>query len=390
MWPFIAIILLLIIFFLIGNRPDNDFTTDNYPNKNANISFFWNGKKLFDQFFKDIHNAKHYVCISFYIIRNDSHGERFLQTLKEKSEAGVQIYLLADRIGSLAINRKIVQQLKTCGVHFSFSNKFKLSNFFHSVNRRNHRKIAVIDGEIAYVGGYNIGDEYVNDSAKFAGWRDYHVRLTGEVVQDMLDLFCNDWEKNCGEQIDFQIHSIEEGSSPCRLVPTYNGSLESVFVQLINQAQHSIKIGTPYFIPSEKLLQILLKKLKDGVEVTILYPHEPDHPFVKEASIPYIRKLQRAGANVLLFTKGFYHAKILFVDDKIVDIGTANFDRRSLFINNEVNLLIFDPKVINELHSYFLKDLDEAMPLNEDWMNHPNRFIMMLKRLVANVLKPLL
>lgn len=361
-----------------------------YPQRLADFSFFSNGKKLYEQYFKDLRRATDYICVSFYIVKDDEHSRKFLRLLQEKSEQGLDVYLLVDRIGSSAINRKLIQELKLSGVHFAFSNKFQLSRPFYSLNRRNHRKITIIDGEIAYVGGFNVGDEYINNSQKFAGWRDYHIRAYGEVAIDFANLFSNDWEENCGFRPKFSNKIIEHGKSPCRLVPSNDGTLEKFLLKLLSRAEHSIEIGTPYFIPSQPIMDLLLNKLKDGVEITILYPHEADHPFVKEASIPYIKKLRNEGAKVLLFTKGFYHAKILFVDDKLVDIGTANFDRRSLYINDEVNLIIYDKQVIEEIHCCFKQDLAEAMPLDDDWINYPNKFIAKIKILFAKILKPLL
>jgi len=390
-WPFIVILCLLIVFIMIGNHSHRKSLLITYPKRQANITFFSNGKKMFDHYFKDIQGAKQFIFISFFIVKNDAHSLTFLKRLQEKSESGVDVYLLVDRLGSLFLKKEWIHNLEQSGVHFLFSRRWRLLSPLRSLNRRNHRKITVIDGDIGYIGGLNVGDEYVNDSRKFAGWKDYHMRVVGEVVADFFHLFRKDWEVNGGEKINMTVGEPEaKGESTCQLVPTSGGSLEDVFIHLINKAEHSIKIGTPYFIPSERLMKALLEKRRDGVHITIIYPDEADHPFVKEASIPYLKRLVNAGGEVYLFTKGFYHAKILFIDDKLVDIGTANFDRRSLFINDEVNLLIYDQPIIEIADRAFHNDLEEALPLNDEWLNAPNKFVAGIKKVIATILKPLM
>src|SRR5690625_5005396 len=136
---------------------------------------------MFDQYFKDIQEAKQFICISFFIVKNDEHSLTFLKRLQEKSEAGVDVYLLVDRFGSFFLKKEWIRNLKNTGIHFLFSHRWRISSPIRSLNQRNHRKITIIDGKIGYIGGLNVGDEYVNDGGKFAGWKDYHIRVVGEV-----------------------------------------------------------------------------------------------------------------------------------------------------------------------------------------------------------------
>ncbi|MDQ0352600.1 cardiolipin synthase [Alkalibacillus filiformis] len=389
MWVLIAIAVIIII-FLITNRKEQEEDLPNYPIRHADITFFWNGRDLFNQYFEDIRNAKQFICINFFIVKKDQFGQEFIQLMKEKADEGVAVYLIVDRIGSRALSKEIRKNLKVSGVHFSFSNKISFKNFFHSVNHRNHRKITVIDGTAAYVGGFNVGNQYVNGSSKFSLWRDYHLRLTGGIVKDVLDLFKRDWVRNNGVLLPVSTQSNIKGASKTQLRPTSHGSLEGSFYDLINRAQSQIKIGSPYFIPNEALITLLEEKAKQGVQIDVLYPHESDHPFVKEASIPYLKRMEQAGANVHLFNNGFYHAKLLLIDDYVIDIGTANFDRRSIYLNDEVNVLIYDEEVIKRINSYYEQDVKDSVGLYKEWLEQPNRFVMAINKAIAYIFRPLL
>ncbi|WP_188207643.1 phospholipase D-like domain-containing protein [Alkalibacillus aidingensis] len=390
MWVLI-VIAIIIIFFLIYNHQSNSKTPElfKYPIRKSDLKLFWNGKDLFNQLFEDIRKAEEFVCISFFIVRDDRFGDEFLTLLKEKADSGVPVYLLLDRIGSRSLKGR-KDELRQAGIHLTFSNRINLMKPIASMNKRNHRKLTVIDGEIAYIGGFNVADEYVNESPKFSLWRDYHLRLTGEVVEDAQNLFTLDWEFSSKYPIKLTQKEHPPGTVKCQLVPTAQGSLEENMINLISQAKQSICIGSPYFIPSNKVFNLLLDKANQGVQITILYPHQSDHPLVKEASIPYLKKMQDVGANVQLFTNGFYHAKVIIIDDHIADVGTANFDRRSIFLSDELNVLIHNPVFIRTIYSIYSVDLKDSIPLYDQWMNTPNRLVMFFKKQVAYAFRGLL
>ncbi|TFB19212.1 cardiolipin synthase [Filobacillus milosensis] len=389
MWVFAVIILLLVIFLLVQSKPE-EMSPKTYPARTAQIDFFNNGKHLYKTYFKDIQNAKHYVCVSFFIVKDDEFSHKFFNLLARTSERGVNVYLLIDRLGSFSVKHKDIRLLEQAGVHFTYSKKLDWRRLFYSINHRNHRKISIIDGKAGYIGGYNIGDEYINDHSKFSLWRDYHLRVSGEIIQDLLDLFCHDWEKNTEDVLNLPIKNSEPGDVSCHLIPSSNNSLEHTFIDLIDKAKTHISIGSPYFIPSEKIMQLIEQKLKENVKVSILYPHKSDHPLVKEASLPYLIRMHEAGAEVKLFTNGFYHAKALFIDQKVCDIGTANFDRRSLYINEEVNLIILDEKVTRHIYSFFEEDMKDSMPFYDDWIKQPNTYRLWLSKFFARLFHRLL
>ncbi|GEL77300.1 phospholipase D-like domain-containing protein [Tenuibacillus multivorans] len=389
MWVLIVVIILVIVTIIIL-QPTEKVSVKTYPKRTGDIKFFWNGKPLYKQFFDDIQEAKDYVCISFYIVKRDAFSDRFMDLLTYASERGVSVYLMIDLLGSYTISRKKVERLRRSGAKVCYSNPLRLRSLCQSINNRNHRKFSIIDGKTAYIGGYNIGDEYINDTSNFPLWRDYHIRITGDVIQDILDVFTGDWERNTQENLDLPVNTVKSGDVTCQITPSAGGTLQATFKQLIHSAKHSIEIGSPYFIPSEEIIQLLEQKAREKVDITILYPHQSDHLFVKEASTSYLIRMEKAGANVRLFTNGFYHAKVIFIDRSVCDIGTANFDRRSLFSNEEINFFIYDKTKTEEIYRYFEKDLQDSMPLYEDWIKHPNPLTYGIRKNLAKLLRPLL
>ncbi|KAA0546183.1 cardiolipin synthase [Bacillus sp. BGMRC 2118] len=332
-----------------------------YPTRKSDISLFITGQKLYDDLFHEIKKAKKHIHILFYIVKDDKISHTFLELLMEKAKQGVEVRLLLDRIGSMNITKATIKRLRESDVHFSFCHVPKPPFLIYSINERNHRKIAVIDGKIGYVGGFNIGKEYIGQDPKLGDWRDYHLRLAGEGVQDLQMQFLKDWKKATKENV-FDNESYFPphlpGKHSHKIVPTHGTYLQDVFMELIRGAKSEIIIGTPYFIPSRKLFNEILQAAKRGVQVHIIVPMRADHLFVKEAAIPYFKPLLQANCNVYRYYYGFFHAKVVVVDGEICDIGTANFDKRSLFLNHEINCIITDRLFIDDVRKSLLRDMD--------------------------------
>lgn len=331
-----------------------------YPIRHGKWLLFTDGGDLFKNLFKDISNAKHHVHILFYIVKNDHVSLEFLDLLKKKAKEGVTVRLLLDRIGSYRISRKIIHSLKKSGIHVSFCNKPKFPFLFYSLNYRNHRKITVIDGTIGYFGGFNIGREYLGQDPYLGYWQDYHLKLVGDGVQDLQTEFLWDWKRATGEDLlkkKIYFPELSKGALPMRFLPTDGAHLKEFLVHLLNNAKTEILIGTPYFIPGKEILQVLVAALKRGVRVTILVPYKADHVLVREAAFPYFRQLLKAGGRIYRYTNGFYHGKIILIDNEYCDFGTANFDKRSLFINDELNCIIRDPIFIKKIRRELVNDI---------------------------------
>ncbi|WP_249598063.1 cardiolipin synthase [Peribacillus frigoritolerans] len=363
-----------------------------YPPRNSEMTVFTSGKILFEDYIKEVRQAQDSIHILFYIVKNDKFSKDFLKLLQSKAEEGVEVRLLVDWIGSKGMSRQTIQELTESGVHFSFSFKPKLPFLFYSIQKRNHRKISVIDGKIGYLGGFNIGKEYINQGEKLNPWRDYHLKMTGEGVKDLQEVFLSDWFYDTNE--DYRgtpayFPTLTPGTQAHQFVVTNGSDLEQSLTHMIRQATKKIIIGTPYFIPSETLFQELRDALARNVSVTVIVPEISDHALVKEASFPYFRVLIKDGAEIMQFQRGFYHSKVILIDDIMCDIGTANFDKRSCFLNSEMNCIVFDRTFIKDVEKELAVDLAESKPLNEDALSSMN-VVRSAKESLASILSPFL
>ncbi len=372
----VLICLFLLIDFKLGRKNHISRTKKiSYPKRSSDLSLYTSGPELFEKLFQDIQQANHYVHILFFIVKNDAISKRFTNLLKKKAREGVEVRLLLDWAGSIRFNQQTIAALKQAGVKFSFSHAPKLPYLFYSSQERNHRKITIIDGAIGYIGGFNIGKEYNNEDKKLNPWRDYHLRIKGEGVQDLETEFLADWQEATGEEIKYKevfVKHGHKGAHAHQFIPTEGLFLEETFLGLIKQAKDQIIIGTPYFIPSKKILEELIRALKKGVRLQIIIPETSDHRLVKEAAFPYFRTLLSCGAKVYQYENGFFHPKYLLIDDAILDIGTANFDRRSLFLNHEMNCLIYDKGYIKKIKKAIENDLHDSRPLTGEQLNQFN------------------
>lgn len=222
------------------------------------------------------------------------------------------------------------------------------------------------------MGGFNVGDEYLGKDPKFGDWRDYHLKFEGDGVQDLQQQFAFDWEKAVNEQLtdENMYPKLDKGRTTFQLMPTHGGFIEEKFLQLIKSARESIVIGTPYYIPGQELQNALISAAKRGVSVQLLLPMKKDHPLVHEAAFPYFSALLKAGCEIYRFYQGFYHSKIFMIDDSICDIGTANFDRRSLTLNQEINCFIYDKRLIHIVKNTLERDFRRSEQLTLERVNN--------------------
>ncbi|SDJ75133.1 phospholipase D-like domain-containing protein [Salimicrobium halophilum] len=325
--------------------------------------FYKNGSPLFEDMFEEITQAQYQIDVYFYQVRRDKFSRKFLDLLKMKAEEGIQVHLLVDQMVSAPV-RFEMDALEEAGVHIGFAETPSFPSFFYTLNRRNHRKMVVIDGVIGYVGGFNVGREYIGNSSEFMDWRDYHLRLTGSIVRDLHRIIVDDWSYNTGDVIP-SVSYREGGSYPFQIVAFDGIGVENTFLTMIRKAKQEILIGSPYFIPTRKIHRALLDALDRGVAVHVLVPRKRDHALVKEAGFPFKKELVDNGAYIHYYNAGFYHAKLVMVDKEATDIGTANFDRRSMFLNKEVTISIFDPAFVQHLREEYFKDIENSLPFEE-------------------------
>lgn len=329
------------------------------PSRNK-IVFFQEGRHFFSALENDIKQANKHVHLSFYIFREDTCGQKLFRLLEKRAQEGIHVRLLVDALGSRKLSKQLKARLAAAGVEFAYSAKPSFPFFFYNLSRRHHRKIAVIDGKAGYFGGFNVGDEYMGKAVDFGEWRDYHLKITGKGVHYLQEQFLNDWHTSTKQTItDVELFPVVEEQGPVKLVllATNGKQLEQTFTYHISQAQKSLVIGSPYFIPSPALQSALLTRLESGVKVTLILPGRKDHPMVKPASFRYLKPLVEKGLVLHHFYQGFYHGKFFIIDDTAAYIGTANFDNRSLHWNDELSGFIYNDDFVRTLKRHIEDDI---------------------------------
>ncbi len=363
-----------------------------------NIDILSDGHKKFATLFRDIKEAKKEINIQYYIIQRDSLGEKLRDELTKKAKEGVKVRILYDEIGSRRMSSSFFKELISYGgeVEVFFPSTLKLVNF--RINNRNHRKLCIIDGEVAFIGGFNFGDEYLGLNKKFGYWRDTHFRIIGGAVDDIQARFILDWHQ-ATKQKRVQIEQFEyraekhSGTSPVQIVASGPNSqtehLKNMYIKLIMSAKESVFIQTPYFIPDSSFMDACKIALLSGVDVRIMIPNKPDHPFVYWATWAYAGELLKYGANILLYENGFMHAKTIVVDQEVASVGTTNIDPRSFRLNFEVNAVVYDENTAKELHELFIQDSQLSSELTIETYRDRS-FVIKLKEAVSRLLSPIL
>jgi cardiolipin synthase len=345
-----------------------------YSPKKSDIELFIDGENLYKDLFESIKNSTHSIHVLFFIVKNDEISHEFLSLLGEKASQGIEVLLLLDYVGSFKLSKQKINLLKEKGVSFAKSHKPRFPYLFYTLQARNHRKITVIDGKTAYIGGFNIAKEYIGKDPKFGYWRDYHLKIHGEGVYDLQEQFLKDWYDSTGENyLEKQRYFPKQpaGKSTQMFISTYGEHLEEHFKSFILDAKQEIIICSPYFIPGKELLKELLDALSKGIMVKIMVPMKEDHPLVKEASFPYFGELLLAGCEIYRFYHGFFHAKVIVIDEHLCDIGTANFDKRSLYLNDEMNCIIYDQEFIQRVKALIYEDFHRSEQLT--YASYTNR-----------------
>ncbi|MCM3718438.1 cardiolipin synthase [Fictibacillus phosphorivorans] len=394
MWIVLLIAVLLILAsldFYYGHKKQVSLELPPSYGK-GEMQFLSTGYHFFDALFEDIKNAVEYIHIQFYILRDDELGQELCSLLIQKAQKGVEVRLLVDCLGSHGIKNETIQSLKQAGIHFQKSNKPGFPYFLYRLNHRNHRKVVIIDGNIGYIGGYNIGNEYIGKDTKLGDWRDYHLRLKGSVVDALQQSFNHDWNVASGDKVSVSatIDHDDPSYKDFMLVHSSGSAVYRFFYEKIQRSKKSILIGSAYFIPGKKMNKALLRAIKRGVKLTLVVPMNPDHPFVQEASYIYLKPLLEAGAEIYQFHEGFYHSKVLMFDEQICDIGTANFDFRSFFFNDEINCIFTDKHYIQEVKRVIESDLARSEILTLERLKKTRTPNVRIKEAVSFILSPFL
>lgn len=334
---------------------------------NNNTEVLTNGENTYSSIISELKKAKHHIHIQYFIIRNDNIGNQIKDILIEKVKAGVEIRLIYDSVGCWKLGKKYVKSLKEAGVEVHTFYPVIFPVLSRQLNYRNHRKIIVIDGKIGYLGGINIGDEYLGKNPNLGFWRDTHIKIEGEAIYSLQNIFLKDWYFVSNELIiDEKYYPNLEHYGEQLIQITSSGpdsdweSILQAYFTMISTAEKRIWITTPYLVPDESILMALKTASLSGIDVRIIIPSKPDHYLVYWASKANIEELLMAGVKVYTYEKGFIHSKILLVDGISASIGTANLDIRSFSINFEVNAFIYDNAVVKRLEDDFIMDTEDS------------------------------
>lgn len=337
--------------------------------KDNTLYLFTDAKEKYENLFLDILNAKHSINIEYFIIRNDNVGKDFINLLSKKAKEGVIVNLLYDELGSLKTTMKMFKSLIDAGgnVH-RFFNSIGINLL--RVNHRNHRKIVVIDGKIGYIGGMNIGLEYMG-LKELTPWRDTHLKIEGSAVYSLQAQFLGDLiSSKCDHNLFKYSEYFPEINFPgnkCMQIITSGPesgkeNIKLSFIKMINLAKKSIYIQTPYFVPDETLKTGLKIAALSGVDVRIMIPGKPDKKYVYYITLSHIEELLKCGVKFYIHS-GFLHSKTIVTDCEITSIGTTNFDIRSFSLNYEVNAFIYDKEFAAKNVNTFLEDIKNCKPL---------------------------
>lgn len=354
------------------------------------------GEETYDAMLRAMEQAKDHIHVEFYIFRHDRIGTKFQEVMIRKAQEGVKVRLVCDGLGSYKLKKTFIRRFKESGVEFYFFLPAMVSMFSRRINYRNHRKIVVVDGIIGFLGGINVGDDYLGEYPKMGYWRDTHLEVKGDAVYFLQNVFLHDWKLASGERIaDFGLFPEHQctGDEQVQILssgPDLNwNAIQEMCFGAISVAKERIWITTPYFIPDEGIYEALKTAAVSGVDVRIIIPDRADSRFVKMASLSYVEELLAAGVTFYEYEKGFIHAKVLIVDELLGSVGTANMDMRSFFCNFELTAVLFDQLPIERLVADFKEDLKQSRLMDPEVFRQRGRW-QKAAEILCRMLSPML
>lgn len=361
------------------------------------VEAIFDGRTKFMRLIRDIDEAQEEINFQYYILKSDNMGSIVIEALMRAARRGVTVRVLTDGVGGRDLSKEMRRMMQEVGIQIGIFYPSFLRYINLRLNYRNHRKIVTIDERIGYIGGFNVGDEYIGRYSRFGYWRDTHLRIVGSAVADLKMRFLQDWSFVRGEpesaQCEVTAHPSEKGDAFCQLV--YSGpdtplaNIKLSMLKMIASADDMIYIQTPYFIPDQSIFEALVLALQQGVEVNLMIPNRPDHPVVLPATMSFAGALLRAGANVYRYEKGFLHSKVMIIDDYVALVGSCNVDERSFSLNFEASELIYSPKINAALKRAFQEDIRVSTLLTPSV--YASRGIMLkIKEPICRLFAPLL
>lgn len=343
---------------------------------NNGVELLNGAHEKFEDMFLAIKEAKHHIHLEYFNFRNDSINKELIALLAQKAKEGVEVRALFDAFGNMSNNKPLkknhIEAIRAQGIELVKFDPITFPWINHATSR-DHRKIVVIDGKVAYTGGINVADYYLNGIEGIGKWRDIHARVEGAAVAKLQDIFLAMWNHETGQQIgghNYYPKPADEGDAQVVVVDRWPGKnpkqMRQVYANAINAAKDSVTIVSPYFIPLKVVRKAIKKAIDDGVRVNLVLTAQGDIPLLPDGVWRLGYKYMKRGANVYMYNGGFNHSKVMCVDDKYMTVGSTNLNSRSLRYDYETNIFVFDKEDTRDLYNIIAEDKKESFLLTKD------------------------
>lgn len=353
-----------------------------FPLRGRNeVELLLSGQEKFDRLLASLRSARRHIHLEYFNFRNDSISREVFDILQDRAASGVEVRILFDAFGNWSNNRPLkaeyLERLRRRGVEIVKFDPIVFPYINHAQSR-DHRKIAVIDGLVGYVGGMNVADYYIEGLPNIGPWYDAHIKIEGEAVADLQRIFLNMWNRETKQNIEgeayfppYLSHTDQGQMIPVAIVdrePRRSpDAIKEAYASAISSAEHRIRIINPYFVPTTSINKAIKQALRQGVQVQIMVPEKSDIHFTPDAMLHKLRRFSKLGVEVLLYRGGFHHSKVMTIDGRFATVGSANLNSRSLRYDYETNAFIFDERFTAELDAMFTSDKEHSVPLDDDY-----------------------
>lgn len=372
-------------------------TESTFPYNGNSIDTYYNGYSFYDALIKEISKARHHIHIEFYIFMSDEIGTLIKDILIDKVKEGVKIRIIIDDLGSWGIKKQFIKEMKEAGIEFSKFLPVHFPIISNKINYRNHRKLVIIDGKTAFVGGMNIANRYVK-GLSWGTWRDTQVKIQGYAVHELQTIFLLDWNFATKEVIktDKDYFPTDCNNSGTAIVLTATSTpfnewrrIMQALILSIAKAKDYFYIQTPYFMPTEPVICAMQTAALAGIDIRLIIPSKSDSTMTQLATRSYLKDILKAGVKVYFYKPGFIHSKMIVSDDILSIIGSTNMDFRSFEQNFELNTFILDETTALSFKEQFLKDQKNSKRITlHSWCKRP--FYFKLKESIVRIFSPLL
>ncbi len=365
------------------------------PFEGNDVQVFTDGYSMYQELFRRIAKAKHHIHLEFYIFEDDAVGRLLRDLLIDKAREGVSVRLLYDDVGCWDVNPMFYDEMLCEGIEVRSFLKVRFPQFTSKVNYRNHRKLAIIDGKVGFIGGMNIALRYLN-GVPWGVWRDTHICLKGKAVYGIQTAFLTDWfavDRTLLTSAQYFPKMDSVGTSVAQIVTSDPvGEWHDIMlglVKAISCAQRYIYVETPYFLPTEQVMAAFQTAALSGVDVRLMIPKKADAFITHKGTMSYLDELMKSGVKVYFYRAGFLHSKLWVADDEWASVGSTNLDFRSFEHNFEANAFFYDEKTVCAMKEIFLEDMKKCMTLSQkiwDKRSFKNKIVESVVRLLAPLL----